>query len=479
MLKSKRSFDLYDINKRRWVLKKGDICEGIVKKIDFPDKALVLTDDGTQINVKYAIPGQRVRLRVTKKRASRLEGTLLDIIERSSDEIVDCCPHFGSCGGCIYQSLPYKKQLEIKGGQIKELLDRGGLNYEFEGILQSPAVEGYRNKMELTFGDEYMGGPLALGMHKRGSFYDIVTVSGCRIMSRDMCAVSECVLKHFTELGTKFYHRLRHEGVLRHLLLRQSRATGELLAALVTSSQAGSDPREALMLDELAKKIQSLKLDGKFSGFLHMLNDSVADVVKSEKTTLIYGKHSITETLLGLDFQITPFSFFQTNSAGAEVLYGTAREFVGETNGRRIFDLYSGTGTIAQLLAPVAERVIGVEIVNEAVEAARENARHNGLDNCDFIAGDVLKVIDDIKERPDLIVLDPPREGIHPKALPKIIAYDVPRIVYVSCKPTSLVRDREILEEAGYRMVKARAVDMFPATGGIECVALFSKEAYL
>ena len=199
-------------------------------------------------------------------------------------------------------------------------------------------------------------------------------------------------------------------------------------------------------------------------------------MVQSDETILLYGQPEITDRLLGLSFQITPFSFFQTNSAGAEVLYSVVRDYIGETKDRLIFDLYSGTGTIAQVLAPVAKRVVGVEIVEEAVEAARINAKANGLENCRFLAGDVLKVLDEIEEKPELIVLDPPRDGIHPKALPKILNYQVPRIVYVSCKPTSLVRDYEMFVEMGYRMVKARAVDLFPGTAGIETVALFEKE---
>ena len=220
----------------------------------------------------------------------------------------------------------------------------------------------------------------------------------------------------------------------------------------------------------------ALSLEGKIVGILHILNDSLADLVQSDETRVLYGQDYFYENLLGLKFKITPFSFFQPNSLGAEVLYETARSYIGDTRDMTVFDLYSGTGTIAQILAPVAKHVTGVEIVEEAVEAARVNAKLNGLDNCSFIAGDVLKVVDDLTEKPDLIVLDPPRDGIHPKALPKIIAFDVPTIVYVSCKPTSLVRDREVLEAAGYRMVKARAVDMFPATGGIETVALFLKK---
>ncbi|MDE6218934.1 MAG: methyltransferase domain-containing protein, partial [Lachnospiraceae bacterium] len=218
---------------------------------------------------------------------------------------------------------------------------------------------------------------------------------------------------------------------------------------------------------------------GKIVGVLHTKNDSLADVVQSDETVILYGQDYFYEELLGLKFKISQFSFFQTNTLGAEVLYETAREFLGDISGegkhdRTVFDLYSGTGTIAQLLAPVTKKVVGVEIVEEAVEAARQNAALNGLDNCVFIAGDVLKVIDEIDEKPDFIVLDPPRDGIHPKALQKIIDYNVERIVYISCKPTSLARDLDVLLDRGYRMERAIAIDQFPWTGNIEVVCLLS-----
>ena len=227
-----------------------------------------------------------------------------------------------------------------------------------------------------------------------------------------------------------------------------------------------------------------------------MVNDSVADVVRSDETRILYGRDYFYEELLGLRFRISAFSFFQTNSLGAEVLYSTAREFVGdlydgdsakgaekteegkageEKRDRVVFDLYSGTGTIAQLMAPLAKKVVGVEIVEEAVDAARENAALNGLDNCEFIAGDVLKVLDELEEKPDLIILDPPRDGVHPKALGKILAYGVERIVYISCKPTSLARDLVRFLEEGYRAERVVCCDMFPWTGNVETVVLLTK----
>ena len=216
-------------------------------------------------------------------------------------------------------------------------------------------------------------------------------------------------------------------------------------------------------------------LEGTIAGILHTINDSPADVVQSDETRILYGKDFFYEYLEDLRFKITPFSFFQTNTLGAEVLYGKVREYVGETRDKLIYDLYSGTGTIAQMLAPVAKQAVGVEIVEEAVEAARRNAKRNGLTNCTFIAGDVLKVLDTLPQKPDLIVLDPPREGVHPKALPRIAAYGVDRIVYISCKPTSLLQDLAVLQYAGYEVSRSCAVDMFCGTGHVETVVLLTR----
>lgn len=224
------------------------------------------------------------------------------------------------------------------------------------------------------------------------------------------------------------------------------------------------------------KKLLELELDGKMAGILHTKNDSVADVVKDEGTEVLYGQDYFYEELLGLKFKITPFSFFQTNSLGAEVLYETAREYIGDINEKVIFDLYSGTGTIAQILAPVAKKVVGVEIVEEAVEAAKENAALNGLDNCTFWAGDVLKVIDELGEVPDLIMLDPPRDGVNPKALMKILNFGVDRLVYIACKPTSLARDLEMIQGRGYKVEKISCVDLFPNTYHVETVCLLSRK---
>ena len=473
-------------------MKKGQVYEGSVVRVDFPNKGIVCVGEETAV-VKNSLPGQKVKFSVNKVRKGKAEGRLLEVTEKSPLETGRTCSLFGLCGGCTYLSLPYEEQLKVKEEQVKRLLD-SVLNkqeeaWAFEGIKGSPKAYEYRNKMEFSFGDEYKDGPLALGMHKRGSFYDIVTVADCEIVDADYRLILQTVRDYFARAKVSFFHRMSHEGYLRHLLVRKASRTGEILVALVTTSQdpwqgetavEGSLDVDALITgfkDLLLSLEQDRKLAGKFAGILHITNDSIADVVQSDRTELLYGQEYFYEELLGLKFKISTFSFFQTNSYSAEVLYQTARDYVGDLGGsdKTVFDLYSGTGTIAQLMAPAAGKVIGVEIVEEAVEAAKKNAAANGLDNCEFIAGDVLKVLDEVEEKPDMIILDPPRDGIHPKALPKIIAYGVDHIVYISCKPTSLVRDLEVFLENSYRVDKAVAVDQFPWTANVETVVLLSK----
>lgn len=466
-------------------MKKGQVYEGIVERIDFPNKGIVVLEEGKKVVVKNALPGQRISFSVNKVRKGRGEGRLLEVLEKSPMELEKSpCEHFGNCGGCTFLNLDYERQLQLKEQQVRELLEpvcavyqeqRGALFSDiFEGIKASPNHYAYRNKMEFSFGDSYKDGPLCLGMHKRGSFHDIVTVAGCKIVDDDYSKILSSVLSYFQIQKTPYYHKMRHSGYLRHLLVRKALKTGEILVDLVTTSQM-EDEKEKKLLQGFARVLRQLKLEGEIVGILHTRNDSLADAVINEGTDVLLGQDYFYEELLGLRFQITPFSFFQTNSLGAEVLYQTVREYVADAgNGKVVYDLYSGTGTIAQILAPVAEKVIGVEIVEEAVEAARKNASLNGLHNCEFLAGDVFKVLDEIASRPGFIVLDPPRDGIHPKALERIIRYGVEKMVYISCKPTSLARDLEILQARGYMVGRMCCVDMFPFSANIETVCLLS-----
>ena len=449
-------------------MKKGDIFEGKVIRIEFPNKGII-DIEGQKVIVKNALEGQVVRFSINKKKRDKIEGRLLEVIEPSPIEQPAACKHFGICGGCRYQNLSYEQQLDLKKRQVEELIEKSGLSFAIENIYGSPITEGYRNKMEFTFGDEEKDGPLALGMHKKNSFYDIVTLEDCRIVDPDFNVLLQAILKYFKEKGETYFHKIRHEGFLRHLVMRRSVKTGDILINLVTTTQSRLDE------SEFVNMILSQKIDGKVVGILHTLNDNLADVVQSDETKTLYGQDYFYEYLYNMRFKISPFSFFQTNTLGAEVLYDKVREYVGETKDKLIYDLYTGTGTIAQMLASVASKVVGVEIVEEAVEAAKKNAVDNHLDNCEFIAGDVLKVVDNLTKKPDILVLDPPRDGIHPKALTKIINFNVDEMVYVSCKPTSLMRDLLVFREAGYEVKRACLVDMFPGTVHVETVVLLSK----
>ena len=462
-------------------MKKGEIYEGIIEKVDFPNKGRVVIDGKTVI-VKNGIPGQKVRFLINKKRGDRLEGRLLEVLEKSPmEKRGPVCSIFPDCGGCMYQTMEYEEQLKMKAEQVKNMLDKaiadagqvdddGNPDYVFEGIKGSPMEFAYRNKMEFSFGDEYKDGPLALGLHKKGSTYDVLNAFDCKLVHEDMTKILGCVGEYFRSRGVSFYKKMQHVGYLRHLLLRRANTTGEILVNLVTTSQEAHD------LDMLKEELLALPLEGEIVGFLHIINDSLSDMVQSDETRILYGKDYFYEEILGLKFKVTPFSFFQPNSYGAEVLYNTAREYIGDTKDMTVFDLYSGTGTISQILSPVAKKVIGVEIVEEAVQAAKENAELNGITNCRFIAGDVLKVIDKIEEKPDFIVLDPPRDGIHPKALPKIVRYGVDKMVYISCKPSSLARDLDLFLREGYRVERVCCVDQFCQTVHVETVALLTRK---
>ena len=454
-------------------MKKGEIYEGIIEKVDFPNKGYV-NIDGEKVIVKNGIPGQKVRFIINKKRSGRAEGRLLEVLEKSPLEVREpVCKIFPACGGCMYQTMSYEEQLKMKETQVKGLLQEAvgiGTDLHWEGIHGSPIEFGYRNKMEFSFGDEYKDGPLSLGLHKKGSTYDVLTASDCKLVHPDMTAILSSVLDFFTELGAVHYKKMQHTGYLRHLLLRRGVTSGEILVHVITTSQAEYD------YAPLVSRLLALPLEGKIVGIMHIINDSLSDVVQSDETRLLYGQDYFYETLLGLRFKISTFSFFQPNSLAAEVLYSIVRDYIGDTKDKEVFDLYSGTGTIAQLLASVAKEVIGVEIVEEAVEAAKVNAALNGLTNCRFIAGDVLKVLDDLTEKPDMIILDPPRDGIHPKALPKILAYGVENIVYISCKPTSLARDLPAFLAAGYEVQRSCSVDQFCETVHVETVVLLSQQ---
>ena len=439
----------------------------IIVKIDeakFPNLSRGKFED-RKYEFKGGIIGQRVEIKPRGKRSKKAK--LLNVIERSNIEKGLPCPHFEKCGGCTYQTLKYEDELNYKKELIKKLFMENGIDRELE-IIPSPVHKFYRNKMEYTFGDEYKDGPIALGLHVKNRFHEIVNTSECNIVDVDFNKIRSEVRNYFEKIGEKHYNRKTHEGFLRHLLIRKATKTGEIMILLATSTQ-----RE-LNKDEFIKFLLGLDLEGEIVSIFHVKNDSLSDAIVPEEINLIYGKDHIEEEVLGLKFKISPFSFFQTNTRSAEVLYTMAREKI-DAKDKLVFDLYSGTGTITQVLAESAKKVIGVEIVEEAVEAARENVVLNKIDNVEFIAEDVLKVLDDLDKNPDLIVIDPPREGINPKAIEKIIDFAPEKFLYISCNPVTLVRDLKTFGNRGYRIEEIEIVDQFPKTSHVECIALIQR----
>lgn len=450
------------------MIKKKDIVEFKIENTEFGDKAYG-TLEGVKIKVKHGIKGQIVRAVIKKIKKNQAEGKILEVIAPSPLEDQNTCSHFGACGGCFQQAVSYEEQLKEKESQVKALFEEAKLtDFQWLPIEGSPNTFGYRNKMEFSFGDEEKGGELSLGMHKRGRHHDIVTVDECLIMDEDYRLILKSILAYFKERNIPYYHSMRHEGYLRHLVVRKAHYTGEILVNLVTTTQLAPD------LEDLTQQLRQLSLKGTLVGFLHTLNDNLSDTVQSDRTKILFGRDYIIERLLGLQFKISAFSFFQTNTLGAERLYTLVRDFVGNAQDQRVFDLYCGTGTIGQIIASKAKEVIGIEIIEEAVEAAKENAKLNDLDNCHFIAGDVRAKVKELPERPDLIILDPPRAGIHPQALQDVISFESEKIVYVSCNPKTLVSDLQELVKNGYEIVKGKCVDMFPHTVHVESIILMT-----
>ncbi len=385
---------------------------------------------------------------------------------------MEICKHDEFCGGCIYQQHNYEEQLKIKENEVLALLEKKEVTVEkIDEIEGCPAQYRYRNKMEYTFGDLVKDGEMTLGMHKKGNFMSIITVDECQLVDEDFNKVLRFTLDFANERGYKHYHKRSHKGLLRNLIVRKGMRTGELLVNIVTSSEEGFD-EEAFVAG-----LQSLELNNKLVGVLRTFNDQLADAVVCDSLKTLWGRDYYMEKLLGLDFKVSAFSFFQTNVEAVERLYTEALDLIDGLEGKSVFDLYCGTGTISQIMALKAKEVLGIELVAEAVEAAKENAKLNGLDGkCKFIAGDVFEVLKTVEEKPDVIVVDPPRVGIQPKALDKILEYGVKQIVYVSCNPKTLADNIKYMDYYGYKCKYLKPFDNFPFTKHIEAVALLVKE---
>ncbi len=476
--------------------------EVLIEKVDYPnrsrgviletreydevDRFLEIENDykrrgkGAKTVAKGGIEGQIYRAIKKRTRDGAKEVKYLELIERSPLEKKSQCKTSDICGGCSYQTLPYETELLIKRDQITRLFssvdikDRLGKPINVS-MYRSPSEVGYRNKMEYTFGDSEKGGELKLGLHRPNHFYEIVETPECNIVPNDFNLLRKEIQSFFIEKGISYYHRAKKEGTLRHCVLRASITKKELMINLVTTSS--EDITRELLLDFI-RKMKGLQTEFELVSIFHTTNDAASDAVIPEKLELLYGREYLVEELHGLTFHVGPFSFFQPNVLGASNLYQQAISFAGDLTGKTVYDLYCGTGTITQLIAKKAQRVIGIEIVEEAVEKAKESAELNHIVNAKFIAGDVLKELDTLVEHedyPEVITIDPPRDGIHPKALPKIIAAKPDKIIYISCNPRTLVRDILEFNKGGYAVDRVVAFDQFSRTCHVECIALIQR----
>ena len=389
---------------------------------------------------------------------------------------MDICKHNEFCGGCTFQGMPYEEQLRTKQSEVKALFREKGIEpLEFDEIEGCPSQYRYRNKMEYTFGNFEKGGELELGMHKKKNFMSVINVEECQIVNEDFNKILAYTLDFAKKRDYAFFHKRMHTGTMKNLIVRQGVRTGELLVNIIMADFPEFDA------DAYRDGLLELKLENKIVGILKTIDNGVADAVKPEKVELLWGRDYYMEKIMGLDFKVSAFSFFQTNVEAIERLYSEALGLIDSFEGKNVYDLYCGTGTITQVLASKAKSVTGIEIVQEAVEAARENAKLNELDNCKFIAGDVFETLKNLDgdpetEKPDVIVVDPPRVGMSKGAIDKIVSYGVNQIVYISCGPKTLASNLEQFEDCGYKVEYAKAFDNFPMTKHVETVVLISKK---
>lgn len=442
--------------------KSKKIIEATIEDNFFPNRGIVKIDHDLY-SIKNTIKGQRIKFIKKKKKTDFIDCKLIEILEKSPLETEEGCPVNEKCGGCIYQKLPYETECELKFSALKKLYQD---IYDKDFVFNpSVKLKGYRNKMEYSFGDSEKNGPLLIGLHSKGRFYDICEPLSCNIVDDTFNKIRAGIQKYFQEKDYPYYKKMLHTGILRHLIIRKSFSDDEYMINLVTTS----DFKDTDDFVEYTREI-----DDRIVSIFHTINDNESDAVVVDKLIHLYGKEYLTEKLLGLEFRISPFSFFQPNPAQASLIYQKALDFAEDINGKEVYDLYCGTGTIGQIFAKKAKSVIGVEIVEEAVIKARENANLNGLDNIKFVACDCLDYMEEV-EKKDIVIVDPPRDGIHPKAIDRLIGIGAEKFIYISCNPVSQKRDLKIFLEKGYTISKLEFFDQFPRTAHVESVVLLSK----
>ena len=447
---------------------KSDELELAVTGLAYGGKG-VARQDGFVVFVEGAVPGDFVRATVTKAKPSYAEARVLEVMGASASRVSAACRHFGSCGGCSWQTLAYEDQLAWKQQQLKDCLERigGFTDFETDEPLGAEPLWRYRNKVEFSFNEDEDS--VVLGFHLPGQWSQVLNIDDCLLHSEITNSVRNSIREHANATSLGAWDRRSGRGYWRHLILRESFHTGEIMVNLVTAPGALPDEeRFAASLQNRYPGVVSL---------LHSINDTRSSNAVGHPYTVLFGRDHFFEKLFGLRLKVPPSSFLQTNTRMAERLYQQALDYAGLTGGEFVFDLYSGIGSIALLLARSCREVWGVEISEEAVAQARVNAELNGITNARFTAGKVRTVLNsvDADREPDVVVLDPPRAGAGKKELQRIIELGAKRIVYISCNPATLADNAAQLRVGGYRLLKAGAVDMFPHTPHIEAVSLFEK----
>lgn len=445
-------------------------------------KSIAQLEDGKVLFVPNAIPGDVVNVRVLKNKKSWAEGKVLELVTPSKDRVEPFCEHFGVCGGCKWQMLPYEQQLKYKQQQVTDQLKRIGQIElpEIMPILGSPKQQFYRNKLEFTFcthryrtteeieaaGDEKLPIEPALGFHAPGFFDKVVDINQCYLQNEPTNKLLTVLHKYTEANNLPYYDQRAHTGWLRNIIIRVAR-TGEVLINLVINNEDKAQ-REA-MLDHLIANIEGI------TSLYYTINPKFNDSINDLDVHHYYGKKHIEETLEDFRFKISPKSFFQTNTYQAENLYKVTRDFAGLTGDEVLYDLYCGTGSIGIFCSKNAKKIIGIEVIEDAIKDAKENAAMNNLTHCQFYAGDAAAICTDEffaeHGKPDVIITDPPRAGMHEKLVQQLLKMRAPKVVYVSCNPATQARDLQLLDEA-YKVTKIQPVDMFPHTHHIENVVL-------
>jgi 23S rRNA (uracil1939-C5)-methyltransferase len=418
--------------------------------------------------VARALPGDRVRVRVTKFKKRYAEARAVELLEPGPGRVTARCAHFGVCGGCAWQDLEYGEQLRHKQSQVVDALERLGRleGFALEPIEPAVSIWGYRNKFEYSWSQT--GAGASLGFHVAGRWDRLMAVETCHIGSEPSNRLRRAFETWAREHDLQAYDQRGGRGFLRHLVVREGRRTGQLLAMLVTAE--GQVPGVG-RLSEL--------LDDGVVGVVHAVNDGVSEITSGLEARTLFGADEFDERVLDLSLRLSAGAFMQTNTEMCDVLYGLALEYAGLRPDDVAWDLYCGAGAIGLLAAPHVRRVVGVEISPESIDRARDNAKRNNIGNAEFVLGDVAKELRPLlerAERPSVVFVDPPRAGLTPRAVRRLVELAPERIVYVSCNPTTLAPNARQLTDAGFALKRVRPVDMFPHTHHIECVSVFTRE---